>query len=96
MEIIKNKKRYTLPDEKTDAAFVGEPAVCMTRIDDLHNLLVNRVMTIQNPETLQSLLVYINKTIFNKQDSFEEEWKRSISIEDFRMQCKNKLKKMYE
>lgn len=90
------EKRYTLPDEQTNAAFVGESTVCTTRIDDLHNLLVNRVMTIQNPETLQSLLVYVDKTILNKQDSFEDEWKRSISIEDFRMQCKNKLKKMYE
>ncbi len=28
-------------------------------------------------------------------DSFENEWKRSVSIEEFRMQCKNKLNAIY-
>nr|WP_297657122.1 hypothetical protein [uncultured Prevotella sp.] len=53
-------------------------------------------MTIQNPETLHSLIMYVNQNILNKQDNFETDWERSISIEDFRMKCKNKLKKMYE
>ena len=90
------EKRYILPDEKTDAAFAAEPMVNSARIKELHNTLVDRVMTIQNPEVLQSLIVYVDNNILKKDDSFETEWNRSISVEEFRMQCKNKLKEMYE
>lgn len=90
------EKRYTLPEEQKDAAFVAEPAVNASRIKELHNSLVNRVMTIKNPEILQSLIVYVDQNILNKPDSFEEEWKRSISIEEFRQRCKSKLKEKYE
>ena len=90
------EKRYTLPEEQKDAAFAAEPAVNSSRIKELHNSLVNRVMTIQNPEILQSLIVYVDQNILNKPDSFEEEWKRSISIEEFRQRCKSKLKEKYE
>ncbi len=90
------EKRYTLPEEQKDAAFAAESAVNTSRIKELHNSLVNRVMTIQNPEILQSLIVYVDQNILNKPDSFEEEWKRSISIEEFRQRCKNKLKEKYE
>lgn len=49
------------------------------------------------PEEQNSALVG-EPTISTKRvaDSFEYDWKRSIGIEEFRMQCKNKLKKMYE
>lgn len=90
------EKRYTLPEEQKDAAFAAEPAVNASRIKELHNSLLNRVMTIQNPEILQSLIVYVDQNILNKPDSFEEEWKRSISIEEFRQRCKSKLKEKYE
>ena len=90
------EKRYTLPEEQKDAVFAAEPAVNASRIKELHNSLVNRVMTIQNPEILQSLIVYVDQNILNKPDSFEEEWKRSISIEEFRLRCKSKLKEKYE
>lgn len=93
---LMKEKRYTLPDEQKDAAFAAEPAVNASRIKELHNSLVNRVMTIQNPEILQSLIVYVDQNILNKPDSFEEEWKRSISIEEFRQRCKSKLKEKYE
>ena len=90
------EKRYILPDEKTDAAFAAEPMVNSARIKELHNTLVDRVMTIQNPEVLHSLIVYVDNNLLKKDDSFETEWNRSISVEEFRMQCKNKLKEMYE
>lgn len=93
---LMKEKRYTLPEEQKDAAFAAEPAVNASRIKELHNSLVNRVMTIQNPEILQSLIVYVDQNILNKPDSFEEEWKRSISIEEFRQRCKSKLKEKYE
>ena len=93
---LMKEKRYTLPEEQKDAAFAAEPAVNASRIKELHNSLVNRVMTIQNPEILQSLIVYVDQNILNKPDSFEEEWKRSISIEEFRLRCKSKLKEKYE
>ena len=93
---LMKEKRYTLPEEQKDTAFAAEPAVNASRIKELHNSLVNRVMTIQNPEILQSLIVYVDQNILNKPDSFEEEWKRSISIEEFRQRCKSKLKEKYE
>ena len=93
---LMKEKRYTLPEEQKDAVFAAEPAVNASRIKELHNSLVNRVMTIQNPEILQSLIVYVDQNILNKPDSFEEEWKRSISIEEFRLRCKSKLKEKYE
>ena len=93
---LMKEKRYTLPEEQKDAAFAAEPAVNASRIKELHNSLVNRVMTIQNPEILQSLIVYVDQNILNKPDSFEEEWKRSISIEEFRQRCKSKLMEKYE
>ena len=93
---LMKEKRYTLPEEQKDAAFAAEPAVNASRIKELHNSLVNRVMTIQNPEILQSLIVYVDQNILNKPDSFEEDWKRSISIEEFRQRCKSKLKEKYE
>jgi len=90
------EKRYTIPNEHNQVAYAEEPAVTSARIADLHSQLIDKVMTIQNPETLHSLIMYVNQNILNKQDNFETDWERSISIEDFRMKCKNKLKKMYE
>lgn len=89
------EEKYTLP-ETQEPTMVAEPTISSTRIADLHSKLVNRVMTIQNPDTLQSLIMYVDRNILQLSDSFEKDWKRSISIEDFRKQCKDKLKKMYE
>ena len=90
------EKRYTIPNEHNAAVYAAEPAVTSARIADLHSQLIDKVMTIQNPEVLHTLIMYVDQNILNQQDCFETDWKRSISIEDFRMQCKNKLKKMNE
>lgn len=89
------EKRYTLPKTQ-DPAIVAEPTISSERIEELHSRLVNRVMTIQNAETLQSLIMYVDKNILHLSDSFEKDWNRSVSIEDFRKQCQAKLKEMYE
>lgn len=90
------EKKYTLPDEAEEPVLASEPTVSSTRLADLHRRLVNRVMTIQNPETLQSLIMYVDENILHLSDPFEKEWNHSVSIEEFRKQCKDKLKEMYE
>ena len=88
------ENRYTLPtEERTN--MVSEPLVGYSQLTDLRNQLVERVMNIQNPQTLQSLIVYVDKKVLPKTATFEEEWKRSISIEEFRKRCKSRLKTMY-
>jgi len=54
------ENRYTLPtEERTN--MVSEPLVGYSQLTDLRNQLVERVMNIQNPQTLQSLIVYVDK-----------------------------------
>lgn len=85
------EKRYTQPEEN-GSNMVSEPFVATSQLFDLQEQLVRRVKDIQNTDTLQSLIVYIDTNILSKKETFEEEWKRSISIEEFRSRCKNKLK----
>ena len=33
--------------------------------------------------------------IIAQKDKFEQEWEQGLTVEDFRMQCKRKLKEMY-
>ena len=74
---------------------VAEPLIATPQLSALKTQIVERVMNIQSTETLQSLIVYIDQNVSPKTDNFEEEWKRSISIEEFRTPCKAKLKSMY-
>lgn len=89
------ENRYILPKDKS-CNMVSEPLIATSQLSDLKTQVVERVMNIQNTETLQSLIVYIDQNILPQTDNFEEEWKRSISIEEFRARCKSKLKTMYD
>lgn len=89
------ENRYILPEDKS-CNMVSEPLIATSQLSDLKTQVVERVMNIQNTETLQSLIVYIDQNVLPKTDNFEEEWKRSVSIEEFRTRCKSKLKAMYD
>lgn len=89
------ENRYILPEDKS-CNMVSEPLIATSQLSDLKTQVVERVMNIQNTETLQSLIVYIDQNILPQTDNFEKEWKRSISIEEFRARCKSKLKTMYD
>ncbi len=88
------ENRYTLPEEQS-CDMVSEPLIATSTLADLKNQLVERVMNIENTETLQSLIIYIDHNVLPESDTFEEEWNRSIPIEEFRARCKSKLKAMY-
>lgn len=88
------ENRYTLPEEQ-NCDMVSEPLIVPSPLADLKSQLVERVMHIENTETLQSLIVYIDQNVLPKSDNFEKEWNRSIPIEEFRARCKSKLKAMY-
>ena len=88
------ENRYTLPEDQS-CNMVAEPLIATPQLSALKTQIVERVMNIQSTETLQSLIVYIDQNVSPKTDNFEEEWKRSISIEEFRTRCKAKLKSMY-
>ena len=87
------KQRYALPNDK-ECAFAAEHDAQVARAEDLRNQLVSRLMEIEDPKALQSLILYVDNAIL-KTDSFDSEWSRSISVEDFRKQCHAKLKEMY-
>lgn len=86
------EKKYTFP-ENNDCNKVSEPSVSMSQLSELREQLFQRVMNIKSAEKLRSLLVYVD--VLQNADSFEEEWKNAVSIEDFRARCKSRLKEMY-
>ena len=51
-------------------------------------------MRIDEPEELNSVLEFVKERIAQK-DKFEQEWEQGLTVEDFRIQCKRKLKEMY-
>ena len=71
------ENRYILPEDKS-CNMVSEPLIATSQLSDLKTQVVERVMNIQNTETLQSLIVYIDQNVLlPKTDNFEEEWKRT-------------------
>ena len=96
MQIINQamKQKYNIRNIE-EPAFASEQEVQTSRMEDLRNQLVSRVMEIDDPKTLQSLILYFDKTVLNTTNSFDAEWERAISVEDFRKQCHSKLKDIY-
>lgn len=70
------ENRYILPEDKS-CNMVSEPLIATSQLSDLKTQVVERVMNIQNTETLQSLIVYIDQNVLPKTDNFEEDWKRT-------------------
>ena len=89
------KQKYTIHNTE-EPAFASEQNAQTSRMEYLRNQLVSRVMEIDDPKTLQSLILYFDKTILSATNSFDAEWERAISVEEFRKQCHSKLKDIYE
>ena len=70
------KQIYILPEDKS-CNMVSELLIATSQLFDLKTQVVERVMNIQNTETLQSLIVYIDQNVLPKTDNFEEEWERT-------------------
>lgn len=56
--------------------------------------LVNRIMRMDEPKKVWSVLNFVNNQK-GEESEFDREWNRSLSVEEFRTQCKNKLKRIY-
>lgn len=48
-------------------------------------------MTINNPQSIRSVIEYVDSHIMPSED-FKQQWEQALSIEDFRLQCKQKLR----
>lgn len=82
------KKHTSVPSS------VSEPAVPYGDINALKVQLVNRIMRMDETREVSIILDFVKEQT-QSQKSFEEEWERSISVEDFRGLCKKKLKDIY-
>ena len=82
--------KYKLPNEH-DAALAAETNAQTTRVEDLHNMLVSRVMEIQNPEVLQSLILYVDKTVRKKANNAF-----SVPVDTLEMASEYTLKEVHE
>ena len=85
------KKYSDIPVQQTNAS---EPSGIYGDINAMKVQLVNRIMRIDEPEELNSVLEFVKERIAQK-DKFEQEWEQGLTVEDFRIQCKRKLKEMY-
>ena len=84
----KETKKYSdIPVQQTNAS---EPLSIYGDINAMKVQLVNRIMRIDEPEELNSVLEFVKERIAQK-DKFEQ----GLTVEDFRIQCKRKLKEMY-
>ena len=88
----KETKKYSdIPVQQTNSS---EPSGIYGDINAMKVQLVNRIMRIDEPEELNSVLEFVKERIAQK-DKFEQEWEQGLTVEDFRIQCKRKLKEMY-
>lgn len=86
------KKGYKEMNPENSSA--SEPAVPYGSIDTLKVQLLNRIMLMNEPNELRSVLDFVKKQSPSS-DNFEEEWGQSLSLDEFRAACKNKLKEIY-
>ncbi|MDO4181017.1 MAG: hypothetical protein Q4D36_06980 [Bacteroidales bacterium] len=81
---------YNRIEESQDC--VSESFVPYGDINAMKVQLVNRIMRMDKSEEVLSVLDFVRERCNSE---FEEEWRRSLSIEEFRCQCKDKLRKLY-
>lgn len=86
------KKEYKELEPK--ASFVSEPSIPYGDINTLKVQLVNRIMRMEEPQEVKTVLEFLNSQV-RDQEQFEKDWERSLTIEDFRTLCTEKLKKIY-
>lgn len=73
---------------------VTEAAVSYGDINAMKVQLVNRILHLDEPKEVLSVLNFV-KHQKDEESEFDREWNRSVSVEEFRTQCKNRLKEIY-
>lgn len=71
---------------------VDEPIAGYGTIDALKVKLVKRIMGMEALEDVQSVLNFVERQKVS--ETFEQEWERGVTLEQFRDACKGKLKSM--
>lgn len=72
---------------------VNEPIAGYGTIDALKVKLVKRIMGMEALEDVQSVLNFVERQKVS--ETFEQEWERGVTLEQFRDACKGKLKEIY-
>ncbi len=72
---------------------VNEPIAGYGSIDVLKVRLVKRIMGMETLEDVQSVLNFVERQKVS--ETFEQEWERGVTLEQFRDACKGKLKEIY-
>lgn len=72
---------------------VNEPIAGYGTIDALKVKLVKRIMGMEALEDVQSVLNFVERQKVS--ETFEQEWERGVTLEQFRDVCKGKLKEIY-
>ena len=87
-----DKKKYKKTEPVQDC--VEEVAMPYGDINAMKVQLVNCIMRMDEPKEVLSVLDFV-KHQKDDESEFDREWNRSVSVEEFRTQCKNRLKKIY-
>ena len=72
---------------------VNDPIAGYGTIDALKVKLVKRIMGMEALEDVQSVLNFVERQKVS--ETFEQEWERGVTLEQFRDACKGKLKEIY-
>ena len=93
METI-GKRNYKEKDSIVDRA--ADSVVSYGDINAIKVQLVNRIMCMDDSKDALSVLDFVkSRNQLADESEFDKEWNRSLSVEDFCIQYKNKLKKVY-
>lgn len=89
---LMDKKKYKKTEPVQDC--IAEAAMPYGDINAMKVQLVNRIMRMKEPKEVLSVLNFV-KNQKDDESEFDKEWNRSMSVEEFRALCKNRLKKIY-
>lgn len=87
-----DEKKYKKTEPVQDC--VADAAMPYGDINAMKVQLVNRIMRMDEPKEVLSVLNFV-KNQRDDESEFDREWNRSVSVEEFRTQCKNRLKEIY-
>lgn len=86
-----DEKKYKKTEPIQDC--VAEAAMPYVDINAMKVQLVNCIMRMDEPKEVLAVLNFV-KHQKDDESEFDWEWNRSVSVEEFRTQCKNRLKIM--
>ena len=88
------EKKYKETEPVQDCA--ADAAVPYGDINAMKVQLVNRIMRMDEPKEVLSVLDFVrNRNEKESESEFDREWDRGLSVEEFRVHCKRKLKEIY-